>query len=119
MEPALPHRRHDTRPWGHFEQFTQGEQSTVKLLYIDPSQLFSLQKHVGRDEFWHVISGSGTLTIGDVQVHAEPSQECYIPRGTPHRAEAGTNTPLIILEISFGSFDEGDIVRIEDKYGRV
>jgi hypothetical protein len=29
------------------------------------------------------------------------------------------NDPMQVLELSYGEFDEADIVRYEDKYGRV
>lgn len=43
--------------------------------------------------------------------------ELVIPKTKPHRLEAITD--LTILEISFGEFDELDIVRLEDDYCRI
>jgi mannose-1-phosphate guanylyltransferase len=37
--------------------------------------------------------------------------------GVKHRIKA--NEDCILLEISYGKFDENDIIRIEDDYGRV
>jgi hypothetical protein len=36
-----------------------------------------------------------------------------------HRLSSASDEPVRILEISFGEFDEDDIVRAEDAYGRV
>ena len=36
---------------------------------------------------------------------------------TTHRLSAGGG-PVRILEVSFGEFDENDIVRLDDVYGR-
>jgi mannose-6-phosphate isomerase len=37
---------------------------------------------------------------------------------TTHRLSATGDTPVRILEISFGEFEENDVVRLEDIYGR-
>jgi mannose-6-phosphate isomerase-like protein (cupin superfamily) len=113
----LPHRAHDERPWGAFEQFTQNEDSTVKILIIHAGQQFSLQTHDRRDEFWRIMSGSGVVTVGDEELEAQRGDEFWVPRGSAHRAHAN-DTDLVILEISFGQFDENDIKRLKDDYGR-
>jgi mannose-6-phosphate isomerase len=116
-ETDLPHRGRDERPWGGFEQFTKSEVSTVKILTVRAGAQFSLQRHKSRDEFWRILSGSGTVTVGDVQHPVQAGGEFFIPHATLHRAKAGDND-LQILEISFGEFDESDIERLEDDYGR-
>ncbi len=105
------------RPWGNFERFTLNEKSTVKLITVNPGEAFSLQTHVRREEFWHIISGSGTITIGNDKAAAYPGEHFAIAAGVAHRAEAGGET-LVFLEIAFGEFDESDIIRLEDRYGR-
>lgn len=107
----------DKRPWGYFRQFTLNEPTTVKILSVDPSQELSLQSHEHRREFWRVITGSPTLTIGDKKIVAQPGDEFMVEIGQKHRI-ATTDTPVIILEISYGKFDEDDITRYEDRYGR-
>jgi mannose-6-phosphate isomerase len=42
----------------------------------------------------------------------------FIPRQTVHRLSAVGDGPVRILEISFGEFDEEDIIRPEDAYSR-
>jgi alkylation response protein AidB-like acyl-CoA dehydrogenase len=44
--------------------------------------------------------------------------EFFVARGTKHRIMAGSE-PLLVLEIAVGEFDEEDITRFDDKYGRV
>jgi mannose-1-phosphate guanylyltransferase/mannose-1-phosphate guanylyltransferase/mannose-6-phosphate isomerase len=114
---ALPHRRYDERPWGAFEQFTQGDISTVKIITVRAGEALSLQRHHMRDEFWKVLSGNGTVTVGEATVTAGPGDEFFIPAGTIHRVQSG-ETDCTFLEIAFGRFDESDIERLEDKYGR-
>lgn len=107
----------ESRPWGEFEQFTKNALSTVKLIHVKPGEALSLQRHHSRDEFWRVISGNGTLTIGDLDIKAEPGTDHFVPRETNHRITGGSE-PLLILEISTGEFDENDIERLEDRYSR-
>jgi len=64
-----------------------------------------------------VLDGSGFVTVGETRVPATEGQEFFIRKNTKHRAEGGTEN-LRFLEISFGDFDENDIVRYEDKYNR-
>jgi len=108
----------EKRPWGGFEQFTFNEVSTVKILTIKPHKRLSLQYHHKRKEFWRVIQGPVKLTVGDKTFVAKTGEEVFIEKKTNHRIE-GLNEEAKILEISFGRFDEKDIVRIEDDFGRV
>ena len=120
----------EERPWGNFRRFTQNEQSTVKVISVNPGAVLSLQSHAGRSEFWHVLSGEGAVEIGlpiadsgaggeIVKTLVKKGDEFFIPVGAKHRLSAAENSALEILEIAMGNFDESDIVRFEDKYGRV
>ncbi len=114
----LPNYEKDIRPWGQFERFTLNEKSTVKIITVNAGEAFSLQTHEKRDEFWRVLSGYGMVTVGEKEEEANPGDEFFIPRGTTHRAEGGEEG-LVFLEIAFGEFDEHDIKRLDDKYGRL
>lgn len=107
----------ESRPWGDFERFTLNEASTVKIITVNAGEEFSLQTHASRDEFWRILSGSGTVTVGDTTTEAKAGDTFYTPHGTKHRAHGGTQG-LTFLEIAFGEFNESDITRLEDKYGR-
>jgi mannose-6-phosphate isomerase-like protein (cupin superfamily) len=108
----------EERPWGFFRRFTNNTPSTVKILTIKPNEELSLQSHNYREEFWRVIKGDGIFEVGDKKIIVEEGIEQSIPVKTKHKAIAGSEG-IEILEIAFGEFDEGDIVRYEDKYGRV
>ena len=107
----------EERPWGGFERFTLNEKTTVKIHTVAPDQSLSLQTHEHRDEFWRVLRGSGTFQIGDNGIEAREGDSHFCPRGTPHRLSAGAGG-MTVLEIAFGDFEEGDITRLEDRYGR-
>lgn len=106
------------KPWGQFDQFTQNEETTVKIISINRDQSLSLQTHAKRSEFWRIINGDGVVEIGDIKYNVVEGNEYNIPINTKHRAIAGP-LGLVFLEISKGNFDEEDIIRYEDDYGRV
>lgn len=107
----------DKRPWGGFTRFTHNEPSTVKILTVEAGQETSLQFHHNRQEFWKVLSGAPTIALGDAKIDAVVGQEFFVEKEMQHRISA-PNGKVEILEISFGDFDEADIVRTEDRYGR-
>jgi mannose-6-phosphate isomerase len=107
----------DRRPWGQFRRYTHGETTTVKLITVEAGQELSLQRHDHRDELWVVIDAGLLVRIGDEVTEAAAGQEFFVPRGTIHRASGGAASSRF-LEVAFGTFDEADIERIEDAYGR-
>lgn len=108
----------EKRPWGGFERFTLNEKTTVKILTIKPKQKFSLQYHKNRKEFWKFLDNPAKITLGKKTFKAKKGDEFLVPKKTNHRIEAYSK-PVRVLEISFDKFDEKDIVRLEDKYGRI
>ena len=106
------------RPWGDFRQFNLNTPVTVKVLTIKPMEELSLQSHAKRAEFWHVLSGSGIVEIGDEKHEVSVGYEQNISIGVKHKLVAGP-LGIQILEIATGDFlEEVDEVRYEDKYGR-
>ena len=110
--------QNDTRPWGSFRQFTENESSTIKIISVNTGQKLSLQYHKKRSEFWVVLAGNPSITIGETTIAAKKGDEFSIPKETIHRIGAPDND-VEILEIASGEFDENDIVRLDDAYGRV
>lgn len=110
---------HEDRPWGSFDQYTHNQKSTVKIITVKAGQSTSLQYHHHRAEYWVVVSGKGSLCIGDNVYESEIGNMYEVALGAKHRISGSSDTSLTIMEISLGDFDEGDIVRVEDKYGRV
>src|SRR5258708_35415312 len=106
------------KAWGNFRQFTHNTESTIKIITVNPGEELSLQSHTRRTEFWRVLKGSGIIETGNTKHEAEEGHEHIIPVGAKNRLIAGPNR-ITVLEIATGDFDEDDIVRYEDKYGRV
>ncbi|HEY4494297.1 MAG TPA: phosphomannose isomerase type II C-terminal cupin domain [Candidatus Paceibacterota bacterium] len=107
----------EERPWGNFRQFSHNKLSTIKIILVKNGGAFSLQYHNNRTEFWRILSGSPEITIGESVIHAQQGDEFEIPPKTKHCVRS-TLANTEILEISVGEFDEEDIVRLADDYGR-
>jgi len=116
MDPTFPFEV--IRPWGSFRQYSKDTPLTVKIITVLPHEALSLQSHAKRAEFQRVLSGSGELHIEGKVYELKPGDEHEIPKGAKHRVEA-SEEGLSFLELSVGEFDEDDIIRYEDKYGRV
>jgi mannose-6-phosphate isomerase len=108
----------DVRPWGRFTRLTHNESTTVKVITVEPGHRLSLQRHTHRDELWVVLDGPVTAVVGAEQITAPAGDRVWIPRGTAHRMANLSSGPVRVLEIAFGDFDEADIERLADDYGR-
>ncbi len=110
-------RQRVDKPWGAFDRYTLNQPCTVKILTVAPGQALSLQSHEHRDELWVVIEGDPQIQIGETVHAARCGQEFYIPRRVLHRLSTGSHGARV-LEISLGQFDEEDVIRHQDRYGR-
>lgn len=104
------------RPWGNFKQFVLNEKCTVKILTLRPKQQLSLQFHKKRSEIWYFFDAAG-IQLGKKKTQVKKGQIIKIKKKMPHRIIAGKNQ-VQVLEIAFGHFQEGDEIRLGDKYGR-
>ncbi len=104
------------KPWGFFEQFAMNEQCTVKILHVNPGASLSRQYHKSREELWVVLDEGMVVELGKKVIKPAKGERIFIPKGVTHRlsSKAGGR----VLELSTGFFDESDIVRLEDRYGR-
>lgn len=114
---GLANYEKEVRPWGNFERFTLNEKTTVKIITVNAGESISLQTHEHRDEFWRVLKGSGVIHINGKDNQAHEGSQFFSPRHSEHRVTGGPEGTTF-LEIAFGDFDEGDIKRLEDRYGR-
>ena len=117
MIDHLPSTLEVEKPWGRFEQYTHNLPSTVKVITVQQGGALSLQYHHQRDELWVVLDAGARIELGDAVLTPQEGDKIFIPRMTTHRLSAGDKT-VRILEVSFGDFDEGDIVRLSDVYER-
>ncbi len=118
QEQALHRKVH--RPWGWYDSIDAGDRFKVKRILVKPRAGLSLQKHHHRAEHWIVVRGTAEITNGDQVVTLTENQSTYIPLGVMHRLINPGCVPLEIIEIQSGGYlGEDDIVRFEDKYGRI
>ncbi len=105
------------KPWGEFENFQKEETWNLKTITIEAGQRLSLQSHKKREEVWVLVEGKAIATMGDEKIKMKSGDLVRIKKGQKHRIESGVGAKFV--EVGLGDFDENDIVRYEDDYGRV
>ncbi|MEO5560966.1 MAG: mannose-1-phosphate guanylyltransferase/mannose-6-phosphate isomerase [Dokdonella sp.] len=108
------------RPWGSYTILEDANDCKVKRLTVKPGHVLSLQLHHRRSEHWTVVEGTAKVRIGEEEFLLERNESAYIPMNTVHRLENPTAADIHLIEVQCGDyFGEDDIVRLEDRYGRV
>jgi mannose-1-phosphate guanylyltransferase/mannose-6-phosphate isomerase len=116
---ALQHRV-VYRPWGSYDSIDNGSRYQVKRITVKPGAKLSVQMHHHRAEHWIVVSGTARVRNGDSEILLTENQSVYIPVGTVHALENPGKIPLELIEVQSGPYlGEDDIVRFEDRYGRI
>lgn len=114
------HHREVYRPWGKYDSIDNGERFQVKRITVNPGEKLSIQMHHHRAEHWIVVTGTAKVTNGDKDLLLTENQSTYIPVGVIHALENPGKVPLELIEVQSGSYlGEDDIVRFEDRYGRI
>lgn len=91
----------------------------IKQLTVLPDSRLSLQSHKFRAEHWFVIQGCARVEVDGRTLELIPGESIQISVQSRHRVTSIGETPLVFIEIQTGiSFDEDDIIRYEDDYGR-
>jgi mannose-6-phosphate isomerase-like protein (cupin superfamily) len=109
----------EDRPWGRYTILYTGPHCQVKRIEVAPGKRLSLQSHQFRAEHWFIVTGTGTAQVGESTIEVEPGDTIDMSIGEKHRISAGENGTLTFIEVQTGSsFDEQDIVRYEDDFGR-
>ncbi len=83
-----------------------------------PGERLSLQSHIGRAELWIVIDKGATVQVGNEIKEYNAGDEIWIPAGERHRLSCKGDTPVRVLEVAFGNWQQNDIQRYEDDYIR-
>ena len=114
----------EKRPWGMFEilsQFSVGDDSDVcvKKVIVNPNGRLSYQSHKQRTEHWTFVKGKGIVMLDDEEYKVFPGATITIPVGSRHRVINDSSDEVVFIEVSEGHFDENDIIRYQDEYGRL
>ncbi|WP_048646070.1 mannose-1-phosphate guanylyltransferase/mannose-6-phosphate isomerase [Nitratireductor soli] len=116
---AVNHRK-VYRPWGNYDSIDVGDRHQVKRITVKPGAKLSVQKHHHRAEHWVVVRGTAKVLKGAETIMLSENESTYIPLGEIHALENPGKIPLELIEVQSGSYlGEDDIVRLEDRYGRV
>ncbi len=108
------------RPWGYYDLVDCGDRHNTKRIVVNPGAKLSVQKHHHRAEHWIVVKGTAMVTKQDEQILLTENESAYIPVGVVHCLENPGVIPLEMIEVQSGSYlGEDDIVRFDDRYGRV
>jgi len=108
------------KPWG-YELIIASQDSYVgKILFVRAGESLSLQYHERKDETIYLHTGKAKIKLGESEdsltsMHLEAGQSIHLKPGTIHRLEASEDCTF--FEVSTTELD--DVVRLEDKYGRV
>ena len=109
----------EERPWGYFEVILRTPFCKVIELTVDPGQRLSYQFHTERSESWTVVKGRLNVILNGVDHLLTSGDTLEIPVEAKHRAWNKTDAPVTFIEVQTGtSFEETDIVRLEDDYNR-
>ena len=108
------------KPWGHELIWAHTDRYVGKVLHIKAGESLSLQYHERKDETLHVLRGQMVFRVGGEgeelrEVKLDEGMSFRVTPGTRHRMEAISDCDL--LEASTPEID--DVVRLEDRYGRV
>ena len=108
------------RPWGKYDSVDAGSRYQVKHITVLPGAKLSLQMHHHRAEHWIVVSGTARVTLNGNEHLLTENESIYLPVGAVHALENSGKIALELIEVQVGSYlGEDDIVRFEDRYGRV
>ena len=108
------------KPWGYELIWADTSEYVGKILHIHAGEALSLQYHERKDETIHLLSGEMRFSAGSSETDLEDidlkaGESFHVSTGTVHRMVAITDCD--VLEASTPHLD--DVVRLEDRYGRV
>lgn len=115
------------RPWGAYGVVHTDAETTVKILRVRPQSALSFQLHEHRDERWTLLApdnwergrdGLVRFIIDGKVLTAVPYVVYDVPRRVAHRIINDSTDTVEIVEVMKGRYDEDDITRIQDNYGR-
>jgi mannose-6-phosphate isomerase len=108
------------KPWGYELIYAETKKYAGKVIFVRKGEQLSLQYHKIKDETMYLYRGLAQLDIQDAKGQSKviklcPGESYHIEPGCRHRVIAVEDCE--ILEVSTPELD--DVVRLEDKYGRV
>ena len=110
----------EERPWGTYEILLDTDYCKVKRIIVNTGEQLSYQYHNHRNEVWVIVKGDAQITLNNNITNHYYGDIINIPKLTKHTVKNIGIEELIFIETQYGeSFNESDIIRLNDKYGRV
>ena len=110
----------EEKPWGSYTNLLDESYTKVKQIVIKPGESPSYQYHYKRSEIWVIVQGTGVCKLDGEEYEVTVGDVIAIDEEQKHQITNTGETDLIFVEVQLGEyFGEDDIVRLEDKYGRV
>ena len=138
---------YEHRPWGYYGLYSDNTKCTAKILFIKHGEALSLQYHFQRDQLYILLNNDFTIEYSKTEVPDsliyEPNEDQRIKgfgefldknlvtevghdgdmfgfkRKVIHRTTYNGKEEFgRVLDLAFGTNNEGDIYRIKDNYGR-
>lgn len=111
------------RPWGYYKLVVHEKDFSVKILYINPGEETSYQRHSKRNELVTLLDGTVIVEQGGRTYYKDTqnrASSCRIMAGEWHKfgAPFAQKGPTVLLEIAYGELDPDDFERKYDKYDR-
>ena len=111
-------RSYVSRPWGWYQVVSENPVGAVKILCVKPGERLSLQTHRKRSETWIPLDDGLEAQIGDELLELVAYNKYIVDVGIQHRLINKADWEVQVIELITGAYDENDISRIEDDYGR-
>ena len=103
------------KPWGREIWWAHEDRYAGKVLIVNRGHVLSLQKHEVKKETLYLQSGRVIFHLNGTDYTMEAGSSITVNPGDVHRMEALED--VVFLEVSTPELD--DVIRLEDRYGRV
>lgn len=117
----------EQRPWGSWRILDADDDCVLKKITVKAGHMLSLQSHGYRSEEWtptetgliaYVEFPDAGPDSGPYAVIMQKDERYLIPERAKHRLINPTSKDLSLFEVIKGKYDENDITRYHDSYGR-
>lgn len=94
-------------PYGNVQRVVTGGLGGIANVHLVRVTAGSPHRHTGYDETYYVLSGAGSITLGQAVHRLEPGAVAVIPRGLVHslQADPGQTLEFIIFGTPAMSMD--------------
>ena len=112
-ETYFDYNRISYREWGIHELLNYSNGYKVKKVTVFPGMMMNLHQHELRAEYWSVVEGTATITIGTETKDYHKYESIFVPIGVKHKVANKTDSNVVIIEVGIGdSILDNDMVKI-------